>query len=139
MATGEGNVWTTCCTAVLARTLCRRTKRGQYEACVFYDASDTEPVYSLVHVDDIRLVVIASGHVKLRQIRGESFLVKDPENFSYDESKLDFRGRTWTRQGDEVHMQSSIGYIDGLLELRIRNYRYDCNEGPTRHGRRLVA
>jgi hypothetical protein len=37
-------------------------KRGQYETCVFYYDSDAEPVYSLVHVDDIIVVGTSNGH-----------------------------------------------------------------------------
>ena len=35
----------------------------------------------------------------------------------HDGSKLDFLGRTLSRIGDEVHLQSSTGYIDGLSEI----------------------
>ena len=51
-------------------------KRGHYETCVFYYDSDTDPVYSLVHVDDIIVVDTSSGHTKLRKILGDNFLVK---------------------------------------------------------------
>ena len=82
----------------------------------FYD-SDTEPVYSLAHVDDIIVVGATSGYEKLRAMLGDNFLVTDIGNVHQERSKLAFLGRASTRVGDEVHVHSSRGYNDGLLEI----------------------
>ena len=39
---------------------------GQYEACVFYNDSEEEPLYALVHVDDILAVGASRGYEKSR-------------------------------------------------------------------------
>jgi hypothetical protein len=92
-------------------------KRGHSEASVFYYASDTEPVYSLVHVDDIIVVGTRSGHTKLRKILGDNFLVEYTGSLNHEGSRLEFLGRTMTMIGDEIRMKSSKGYVDGLLQI----------------------
>ena len=44
-------------------------------------------------------------------------MVKDIGNLNSDGSKLDFLGRILIRIGDEAHMTSSKGYVEGLLEI----------------------
>ena len=64
-------------------------KRGQYEACVFYYDSDDEPLYALVHVDDILAVGARQGYEKFRKILGDNFLVKDIGDLNAESSTLD--------------------------------------------------
>ena len=94
-----------------------RYNRGQYEACVVYYVSDEEPLYALAHVDDILVVGATSGYEKFRRILGDRFMVKDVGDLNKESSNLDFLGRNLTRTGDEVHIRSSTGYIDGLLDI----------------------
>ena len=42
-------------------------KRGQYEACVFYYDSDDNPLYALVHVDDILIVGATQSYESFRK------------------------------------------------------------------------
>ena len=93
-------------------------KRGQHETCVFYYDRDDEPVYALAHADDILAVGVTSSYAKLIQTLGESFLVEDIGDLNYDGSKRELLGRTFTRLGDGVQLKSSIGYVNGLLEVR---------------------
>ena len=92
-------------------------KRGQYEACVFYYASDENPLCSLVHVDDILIVGATKSYESFRNILGENFLVKDVGDLNRELSKIGFLGRLLTRTGDEIHIRSSLGYGVGLLDI----------------------
>ena len=85
----------------------------------FY-GSDIDPVYSLVHVDVIIAVGTTwttSGYAELRPIRGDTILAKDTGSLNHEGSKLHALVRILTRVGDEVHVQSWAGCIDGLLEI----------------------
>ena len=42
-------------------------KRGQYEACVFYYDSDENPLYALVHVDDVLTVGTTKSYESYRK------------------------------------------------------------------------
>ena len=84
-------------------------KRGQYEACVRYYYSDDEPLYALVHVDDILAVGASRGYEKSRKELGDNFLVKDVGDLNNESSNFDFLGRILTRTGDDVHIRSSLG------------------------------
>ena len=53
----------------------------------------------------------------MRKILGEHCIVKDVGELSSEGSQLDFLGRILMRLGDEIHMTSSKGYIQGLLEI----------------------
>jgi hypothetical protein len=92
-------------------------KRGQYEACVFYYDSDENPLYALVHVDDILTVGATKSYESFRKILGENFLVKDVGSLNNELSKIGFLGRLLTRTSDEIHVRSSLGYIEGLFDI----------------------
>ena len=65
------------------------TTGGQHEACVFYYESDDEPLYALVHVDDILVVGASRGYEKSRSRFGDHFLVTDVGDLNKESSKLD--------------------------------------------------
>ena len=84
---------------------------------MYVSDSDAAPVYSLVQMDDLIVVGAISGYEKLRKILGDKFLVRDTGSLKHEGSKLGFLGRIRIWMGDEVHVGSSKGYIDGLLEV----------------------
>ena len=92
-------------------------KRGQYEACVFYYDSDDNPLYALVHVDDILIVGATQSYESFRKTLGENFIVKDVGSLNKELAEVGFLGRLLTRNGDSIHIRSSLGYIEGLLDI----------------------
>ena len=83
--------------------------------------SDTDPVYSFVHADDIVVVDTTFGNEELRKIIGDDFLVPDTGSLNHDGLKLGFPGRILIRMGYEVHLDNSKGYSDGRLEILRRS------------------
>ena len=76
-------------------------------------------MYALVHADDIPAVGVVGGFEKLRKTLGENFIIKDIGDLNTEGSKLEFLGRTLTRNGDEVRLKGPSNCTHGFWRSYI--------------------